>query len=241
MDIALPVCLSVCLSVCRSPSAYVWGQSALCPCQTTTPYTPLPPYAPAETYSNLTGAGNMAVFQTSQLEVKLKLLPHCWLLSNPPKQTHLCTSLKMSNERHLMQAVFGTLPSFRQSIKAPLTPAQVLRSQSRGVGVRDRGSVCPPPSRSLVWAAVPLLLSAGAMEVEERTRLMKLKMNQYRRGGGSDSRLEQDYQGKVRTERVFTHTHTHTHTQVLAAAAEGESQSREAEPYKTSHAVSSSF
>ncbi|XP_046886286.1 LOW QUALITY PROTEIN: regulating synaptic membrane exocytosis protein 2 [Hypomesus transpacificus] len=36
----------------------------------------------------------------------------------------------------------------------------------------------------------------GAMEVEERTRLMKLKMNQYRRGGGSDSRLEQDYQGK---------------------------------------------
>ena len=77
--------------------------------------------------------------------------------------------------------------------------------------------------------------------MEERTRLMKLKMNQYRRGGGSDSRLEQDYQGKVRTERVFTHTHTHTHTQVLAAAAEGESQSREAEPYKTSHAVSSSF
>ncbi|XP_067093515.1 regulating synaptic membrane exocytosis protein 2 [Osmerus mordax] len=36
----------------------------------------------------------------------------------------------------------------------------------------------------------------GAMEVEERTRLMKLKMNQYKQGGGSDSRLEQDYHGK---------------------------------------------
>ncbi|ROL41400.1 Regulating synaptic membrane exocytosis protein 2 [Anabarilius grahami] len=31
------------------------------------------------------------------------------------------------------------------------------------------------------------------MDVEERTRQMKLKMNKYKQGTGSDSRLEQDY------------------------------------------------
>jgi len=31
------------------------------------------------------------------------------------------------------------------------------------------------------------------MDVEERTRQMKLKMNKYKQGSGSDSRLEQDY------------------------------------------------
>ncbi|XP_073728562.1 regulating synaptic membrane exocytosis protein 2 isoform X26 [Misgurnus anguillicaudatus] len=36
----------------------------------------------------------------------------------------------------------------------------------------------------------------GALDVEERTREMKLKMNKYKQGTGSDSRLEQDYQSK---------------------------------------------
>ncbi|KAK9513319.1 hypothetical protein VZT92_026860 [Zoarces viviparus] len=31
------------------------------------------------------------------------------------------------------------------------------------------------------------------MDMEERTRQMKLKMNKYKQGAGSDSRLEQDY------------------------------------------------
>ncbi|XP_034144886.1 regulating synaptic membrane exocytosis protein 2 isoform X4 [Esox lucius] len=35
--------------------------------------------------------------------------------------------------------------------------------------------------------------SEGAMDVEERTRQMKLKMNKFKQGAGSDSRLEQDY------------------------------------------------
>ena len=36
------------------------------------------------------------------------------------------------------------------------------------------------------------------MDMEERTRQMKLKMNKYKQGAGSDSRLEQDYH-KVKT------------------------------------------
>ncbi|XP_067304137.1 regulating synaptic membrane exocytosis protein 2 isoform X20 [Pseudorasbora parva] len=39
----------------------------------------------------------------------------------------------------------------------------------------------------------PSQTNSGAMDVEERTRQMKLKMNKYKQGTGSDSRLEQDY------------------------------------------------
>lgn len=36
------------------------------------------------------------------------------------------------------------------------------------------------------------------MDMDERARQMKLKMNKYKQGAGSDSRLEQDYH-KVKT------------------------------------------
>uniref|UniRef100_A0A8D3DVN7 Regulating synaptic membrane exocytosis 2 n=1 Tax=Scophthalmus maximus TaxID=52904 RepID=A0A8D3DVN7_SCOMX len=39
---------------------------------------------------------------------------------------------------------------------------------------------------------LPVSLCSG-LDMEERTRQMKLKMNKYKQGGGSDSRLEQDY------------------------------------------------
>ncbi|XP_030638327.1 regulating synaptic membrane exocytosis protein 2 isoform X2 [Chanos chanos] len=42
----------------------------------------------------------------------------------------------------------------------------------------------------------PSRTNSGAMDVEERTRQMKLKMNKYKQGTGSDSRLEQDYHSK---------------------------------------------
>ncbi|XP_058868657.1 regulating synaptic membrane exocytosis protein 2-like isoform X27 [Acipenser ruthenus] len=42
---------------------------------------------------------------------------------------------------------------------------------------------------------------AGAMDVEEKTRQMKLKMNKYKQVAGSDSRLEQDCQSKHRSGR----------------------------------------
>ncbi|XP_058232374.1 regulating synaptic membrane exocytosis protein 2 isoform X5 [Hemibagrus wyckioides] len=37
---------------------------------------------------------------------------------------------------------------------------------------------------------------AGAMDMEERTRQMKLKVDKYKQGSGSDSRLEQDHRSK---------------------------------------------
>lgn len=54
-----------------------------------------------------------------------------------------------------------------------------------------------PPSNCL------LSLCSGT-DMEERTRQMKLKMNKYKQGAGSDSRLEQDYH-KVKTRVDMLH------------------------------------
>ncbi|KAM3928349.1 regulating synaptic membrane exocytosis protein 2 isoform 35-T35 [Leptodactylus fuscus] len=46
-----------------------------------------------------------------------------------------------------------------------------------------------------------LLLWTGSMDVEERNRQMKMKMNKYKQVAGSDSRLEKDYHSKYRSGR----------------------------------------
>ncbi|XP_076745988.1 regulating synaptic membrane exocytosis protein 2 isoform X12 [Maylandia zebra] len=98
-------------------------------------------------------------------------------------------------------------------------PEQVMSSNhcSRSADinrVRSRSPSVPPPSRahprsgsvqtsptstpmsSRRGRQLPQLPPAGkdrSMDMEERTRQMKLKMNKYKQGAGSDSRLEQDY------------------------------------------------
>ncbi|XP_069813331.1 regulating synaptic membrane exocytosis protein 2 isoform X13 [Dendropsophus ebraccatus] len=44
-------------------------------------------------------------------------------------------------------------------------------------------------------------VEAGSMDVEERNRQMKMKMNKYKQVAGSDSRLEKDYHSKYRSGR----------------------------------------
>lgn len=53
-----------------------------------------------------------------------------------------------------------------------------------------------PPTESNLFFTTSLPLCSG-LDMEERTREMKLKMNKYKQGAGSDSRLEQGYH-KVR-------------------------------------------
>ncbi|XP_039663098.1 regulating synaptic membrane exocytosis protein 2 isoform X38 [Perca fluviatilis] len=98
-------------------------------------------------------------------------------------------------------------------------PEQVMSSNhcSRSDDInraRSRSPSVPPPSRahprsgsvqtsptstpmsSRRGRQLPQLPPAGkerSMDMEERTRQMKLKMNKYKQGAGSDSRLEQDY------------------------------------------------
>nr|XP_057909500.1 regulating synaptic membrane exocytosis protein 2 isoform X21 [Doryrhamphus excisus] len=98
-------------------------------------------------------------------------------------------------------------------------PEQVMSSNhcSRSAEIhraRSRSPSVPPPSRAHPRSGsvqtsptstpmsgrrgrqlpqLPSIGKDGSMDMEERTRQMKMKMNKYKQGAGSDSRLEQDY------------------------------------------------
>ncbi|XP_069587860.1 regulating synaptic membrane exocytosis protein 2 isoform X20 [Ranitomeya imitator] len=68
-----------------------------------------------------------------------------------------------------------------------------------------RGRQLPqlPPKGSLDRKDLdlPRRRNSGSMDVEERNRQMKMKMNKYKQVAGSDSRLEKDYHSKYRSGR----------------------------------------
>ncbi|XP_026139265.1 regulating synaptic membrane exocytosis protein 2 isoform X3 [Carassius auratus] len=111
----------------------------------------------------------------------------------------------------------SSMPSLPSGHSAPPSPA-LSRAHPRGGSVQTsptgtpvnsrRGRQLPqlPPKGTLErkdgdeelepcpeGMDSPSRTNSGAMDVEERTRQMKLKMNKYKQGTGSDSRLEQDY------------------------------------------------
>ncbi|XP_067266852.1 regulating synaptic membrane exocytosis protein 2 isoform X2 [Chanodichthys erythropterus] len=110
----------------------------------------------------------------------------------------------------------SSMPSLPSGHSAPPSPA-LSRAHPRGGSVQTsptgtpvnsrRGRQLPqlPPKGTLERkdgdeelepcpdTDFPGQTNSGAMDVEERTRQMKLKMNKYKQGTGSDSRLEQDY------------------------------------------------
>ncbi|KAM6968381.1 regulating synaptic membrane exocytosis protein 2 isoform 6-T6 [Aplochiton taeniatus] len=106
----------------------------------------------------------------------------------------------------LMRSSMPTLPSGRSAPPSPaLTRAHpnsgsVQTSPTSSPMSSRRGRQLPqlPPTGKSGRKDTdsPEWTNSGAMDVEERTRQMKLKMNKYKQGGGSDSRLEQDYQAK---------------------------------------------
>uniref|UniRef100_A0A9J8AHU0 Regulating synaptic membrane exocytosis 2 n=1 Tax=Cyprinus carpio carpio TaxID=630221 RepID=A0A9J8AHU0_CYPCA len=82
--------------------------------------------------------------------------------------------------------------SFHYITCSPMDPL----AHTRGGSVQTSPTGTPVNSRR--GRQLPQLppkgtLERSAMDVEERTRQMKLKMNKYKQGTGSDSRLEQDY------------------------------------------------
>nr|XP_015213542.1 PREDICTED: regulating synaptic membrane exocytosis protein 2 isoform X43 [Lepisosteus oculatus] len=83
--------------------------------------------------------------------------------------------------------VNGTVTEGRTKQKRPSEPEDTDSSRRRNSVERNE--------------AEPENGDPGAMDVEERTRQMKLKMNKYKQGAGSDSRLEQDYHSKHRSGR----------------------------------------
>ncbi|XP_029927863.1 regulating synaptic membrane exocytosis protein 2 isoform X1 [Myripristis murdjan] len=115
------------------------------------------------------------------------------------------TSRSRSTERPHDSSLMRSMPSLPSGRSAPPSPA-LTRAHPRSGSVQTSPTSTPMSSRR--GRQLPQLPPTGkdrkdtdspswtnsGMDVEERTRQMKLKMNKYKQGAGSDSRLEQDYQ-----------------------------------------------
>ncbi|XP_047191504.1 regulating synaptic membrane exocytosis protein 2 isoform X34 [Scophthalmus maximus] len=114
------------------------------------------------------------------------------------------TSRSRSTERPHDSSLMRSMPSLPSGRSAPPSPA-LTRAHPRGGSVQTSPTSTPMSSRR--GRQLPQLPHTGkdrkdmdspswrnsGLDMEERTRQMKLKMNKYKQGGGSDSRLEQDY------------------------------------------------
>ncbi|XP_077127169.1 regulating synaptic membrane exocytosis protein 2 isoform X47 [Ranitomeya variabilis] len=107
-----------------------------------------------------------------------------------------------------------SMPSLMTGRSAPPSPA-LSRAHPRTGSVQTSPSSTPlsgrrgrqlpqlPPKGSLDRknGDKEIELFEGSMDVEERNRQMKMKMNKYKQVAGSDSRLEKDYHSKYRSGR----------------------------------------
>ncbi|KAI5092317.1 regulating synaptic membrane exocytosis protein 2 isoform X4, partial [Silurus meridionalis] len=99
-------------------------------------------------------------------------------------------------EAHHMRS---SMPTLSSGHSAPPSPA-LTRAHPHSGSVQTSPTSTPMNSRR--GRQLPQLPSKGsldrsAMDMEERTRQMKLKVDKYKHGAGSDSRLEQDHRSKA--------------------------------------------
>ncbi|XP_072323301.1 regulating synaptic membrane exocytosis protein 2 isoform X23 [Scyliorhinus torazame] len=99
--------------------------------------------------------------------------------------------------------VMRSMPSLTSGRSAPPSPA-LTRSHLRSGSVQTSPTSTPMAGRR--GRQLPQLppkgsLERSAMDVEERTRQMKMKMSKYKQVAASDSRLEQEYHSKHRLGR----------------------------------------
>ncbi|KAG7475509.1 regulating synaptic membrane exocytosis 2 isoform X7 [Solea senegalensis] len=103
------------------------------------------------------------------------------------------SSRSRSTERPHDSSLMRSMPSLPSGRSAPPSPA-LTRAHPRSGSVQTSPTSTPMSSRR--GRQLPQLPHTGkdrSLDMEERTRQMKLKMNKYKQGAGSDSRLEQDY------------------------------------------------
>ncbi|KAM6936178.1 regulating synaptic membrane exocytosis protein 2 isoform 2-T2 [Lycodopsis pacificus] len=114
------------------------------------------------------------------------------------------TSRSRSTERPHDSSLMRSMPSLPSGRSAPPSPA-LTRAHPRSGSVQTSPTSTPMSNRR--GRQLPQLPPTGkerkdtdspgwtnsGMDMEERTRQMKLKMSKYKQGAGSDSRLEQDY------------------------------------------------
>ncbi|XP_055084136.1 regulating synaptic membrane exocytosis protein 2 isoform X8 [Periophthalmus magnuspinnatus] len=98
-----------------------------------------------------------------------------------------------STERPHDSSLMRSMPSLPSGRSAPPSPA-LTRAHPRSGSVQTSPTGTPMSSRR--GRQLPQLPPSGkdrSLDMDERTRQMKMKMNKYKQGAGSDSRLEQDY------------------------------------------------
>ncbi|XP_075868756.1 regulating synaptic membrane exocytosis protein 2 isoform X3 [Nelusetta ayraudi] len=103
------------------------------------------------------------------------------------------TCRSRSTERPHDSSLMRSMPSLPSGRSAPPSPA-LTRAHPRSGSVQTSPTSTPMSGRR--GRQLPQLPPMGkdrSLDMEERTRQMKLKMNKYKQGAGSDSRLEQDY------------------------------------------------
>ncbi|XP_069776356.1 regulating synaptic membrane exocytosis protein 2 isoform X3 [Narcine bancroftii] len=99
--------------------------------------------------------------------------------------------------------VMRSMPSLTSGRSAPPSPA-LTRSHPRGGSMQTSPTGTPMIGRrvrQLPQVPPKGTLERSAMDVEERTRQMKMKMSKYKQVAVSDSRLEQEYLSKHRLGR----------------------------------------
>ncbi|XP_043973085.1 regulating synaptic membrane exocytosis protein 2 isoform X12 [Gambusia affinis] len=114
------------------------------------------------------------------------------------------SSRSRSTERPHDSSLMRSMPSLPSGRSAPPSPA-MTRAHPRSGSVQTSPTSTPMSSRR--GRQLPQLPTPGTdrkdtdspswtnsgMDMEEKTRQMKLKLNMYKQGASSDSRLEQDY------------------------------------------------
>eukprot|EP00063_Salmo_salar_P081604 XP_014056439.1 PREDICTED: regulating synaptic membrane exocytosis protein 2-like isoform X23 [Salmo salar] len=119
---------------------------------------------------------------------------HSSTLSVPEQamsSNHCSRSADMNRARSRSPSVPPPQRANPRSGSAQTSPTSTPMSDRRGG--RQLPQLPPTGTKGRKDTDSPGWTSSGAMDVEERTRQMKLKVNKFKQGAGSDSRLEQDY------------------------------------------------
>ncbi|XP_034029686.1 regulating synaptic membrane exocytosis protein 2 isoform X34 [Thalassophryne amazonica] len=102
-------------------------------------------------------------------------------------------SRSRSTERPHDSSLMRSMPSLPSGRSAPPSPALTRAHPHSGSVQTSPASTPMSGRRGRQLPQLPPLGKERSMDMDERSKQMKLKVNKYRQGGGSDSRLEQDY------------------------------------------------
>uniref|UniRef100_A0A8C6TKI1 Regulating synaptic membrane exocytosis 2 n=1 Tax=Neogobius melanostomus TaxID=47308 RepID=A0A8C6TKI1_9GOBI len=134
-------------------------------------------------------------FQSSTLSVPEQVMSsnHCSRSSDINRKS---TSLSPSSQHPPPPPLNYPPPTLCSSPKAPVLCflSTCPRAHPRSGSVQTSPTSTPMSSRrGRQLPQLPLSGKDRSLDMDERTRQIKMKMNKYKQGAGSDSRLEQDY------------------------------------------------